>query len=1335
MLRLDRHRLRQALPFLGALAFILFACSLAGNEAPTQTFSFNKSFDTLAQFDSVIITLKDTTGKTIDILYRGKADTIREIENLPAKHWKGEGIAVLSIVGYDSGSVVYHVDKRFDGKNDQILDSINIILPGTHLTPDDLEIVLTEGDSVPLPKITVTPIELSDKSIAFVSSSPTQLMVGAGYLRALGRGIVKLTADLVSNPSHQLTFRVTIQPNPLTPDSLEIVPDTLFLAANGAPGSVTAKAFPATADPNVIWTILDSSIAYIPSPGTVQGLKAGTTQARAISTRKPAVSRTSLIVVSAPVPVQRVRFWKDSLDLFVGGAVESLLVEVLPAQASHKVEFSILNPSIVGLGDGRIQGLAPGTTQAIVRSIENPALSDTLAITVFPTQKIDSVRVSPDSLVMYTGGPSGTLSAKVYPQTANQSILWRVRSSSVVSIEASGKLTALSPGRTRVVGLSRVDSTKRDSAILAIKRDVPNVGVGRDTVLAVGTSLSIRPSVIQEFGSVAQFRWDLNGDGTFEGQSDTLRTLSVTFNEAKETVLAFGVKDSEGNDTVVYKKVKAVIGPAVQILAPLDSTYTNQFAIPVSWTINGKIQDSLKTEVLKLGANKLTRSARDEAGNLYSASITIIVDTTPPNKPLLHGPQVTGSKNPTWTWSTGGGGAGIFKYWLDVDDSSKGKEIRDTAFTPATELTEGMHTLFVAERDKAGNWSLAGRLTLKLDVSAPGAPKVTTSPQSPTNVRRPKWVWSSGGGGLGSYQYKLDNNNLGSGTTSTSDTAFTPASNLTVGTHTLYVQEKDSAGNWSATGSASLVIDTIPPGVPTVMAVQSSPTNEAKPTWKWTSGGNGGKGFYRYKLGDTLWASGAQTGSATVFTPASGLTEGVKILFVEEQDSAGNWSAAGNFPLAIDLTPPSAPKMDSTPYSPLNSLNPTWTWMPGGGGNGNYRIRLDNPDMTGGTMRSVANYTPGGNLQEGKHTLYAQESDSAGNWSAVAKREIIVAVREPAGGKDIISVGYWDVNSALSKTGDLYISTVDVNDSTKSVVMKYTGTGWSKLGSSGLGLGAFGPLPVATSSSGAPYVVFNASGSYKASVAKWNGASWQLVGSAAFSEGMMTYPAIAIGPGDVPYVAFKDDANASKVSVMRYFGGTWEYVGGKPGISVGSTDEIGITIGDNGKAYLVHLDQSGPTVYSVLSFSGTEWVKLGDLNSYGSLPSIAVNSAGVLHVCFHSTDGKAALVKWSGSAFVNVGTNGFSDAAVNGVSLRFGHGDVPYVAFEDKYPDTGTGSAKPTVMRYRNNAWEAVGPKRFLDGNVWSTHLFLDDNDVPAIIFNSQSLGGTANLMRATFDP
>ncbi len=100
-----------------------------------------------------------------------------------------------------------------------------------------------------------------------------------------------------------------------------------------------------------------------------------------------------------------------------------------------------------------------------------------------------------------------------------------------------------------------------------------------------------------------------------------------------------------------------------------------------------------------------------------------------------------------------------------------------------------------------------------LDEAAPNAPDV--SGPSLTNNPRPSWSWTPGGGGNGTFRYKLNDADLSSGATVTNATTFTPGSDLADDNHTLYVQEQDDAGNWSAT----VTVDTTAPGQPGIEGV------------------------------------------------------------------------------------------------------------------------------------------------------------------------------------------------------------------------------------------------------------------------------------------------------------------------------------------------------------------------------------------------------------------------------------------------------------------------------------------------------------------------------------
>ena len=91
------------------------------------------------------------------------------------------------------------------------------------------------------------------------------------------------------------------------------------------------------------------------------------------------------------------------------------------------------------------------------------------------------------------------------------------------------------------------------------------------------------------------------------------------------------------------------------------------------------------------------------------------------------------------------------------------------------------------------------------DTTAPMAPIVTGT--TPTNDATPSWSWISGGGGNETFRYRLDNSDLSTGTTETTDTSYTPYEDLSEGSHTLYVQERDNAGNWSNSAYKTILID------------------------------------------------------------------------------------------------------------------------------------------------------------------------------------------------------------------------------------------------------------------------------------------------------------------------------------------------------------------------------------------------------------------------------------------------------------------------------------------------------------------------------------------------
>ena len=139
-------------------------------------------------------------------------------------------------------------------------------------------------------------------------------------------------------------------------------------------------------------------------------------------------------------------------------------------------------------------------------------------------------------------------------------------------------------------------------------------------------------------------------------------------------------------------------------------------------------------------------------------------------------------------------------------NSSGNIPIGTTTFTtPNINISTNIYYFVIIAVDTLGQQSANSNEVSTPTPTPPNAP--TVSGTTPTTDTTPTWSWTAGGGGNGAFRHKLDNNNLTTGATQTTATSFTPGAALSVGTHTLYVQERDTAGNWSVSGSFAIVID------------------------------------------------------------------------------------------------------------------------------------------------------------------------------------------------------------------------------------------------------------------------------------------------------------------------------------------------------------------------------------------------------------------------------------------------------------------------------------------------------------------------------------------------
>lgn len=989
---------------LFALVFLLIACHLEQDTQVENSLSFGHDYDALSKYDSIVIEVRDADSNLIANIFNRKPQSSSDLDQIAVPGWNG-GPIFISITGWMAGTPVpvYKEEKKYNGNTRKTESEVVVVHPNPGIaTKDNLIILIYESQSAPLPRIEITPANLINTELKWTSDNPAIAAIQVGNIVAVSVGSARITAKLGYDTTKVMVFEVKVQADSKLPVSLELDRDTLYLAANGAPGRFEINVNPSTAGAGVAWRLSDSSVAALQADGTFTGLKKGLTKVWAHSANKASILDSGYILVSEPIRVTQVRFRKESVQLFVRGAGEILAVDILPEQANPAVTFIVSDPSKATLKGDTLLPIAEGNLSVTVLSVEDTSKADTLSVTIQAPVTVTSIKVSQDTLTLYRKGESRQITAKVSPDAAPQSIQWTSSSTENATVDpTTGLIVPFKAGFAFIIATSMVDKGKRDSVEVSIKDDVPKLVVGPDTVISVGQSLLFLPVATQEFGTIISYRYDLDGNGAWDDTVASISAKTFTYNLAKVYVVRFWVRDTEGNEVTAERRILVASSATIVINNPPDNSYTNKKTVKVEWSVDGNPQDSLTTQELTvIGRNVITRLARDAAGKESSASVTVYFDTTAPNKPNLSGSSPTNVK-PRWTWSTGGaGGSGDFRFRLvDGNFPADAPSTRDTSHVLGAEPVSGTtYTLFVQERDLAGNWSIVSSFPIRYDVTKPVVTIKTPRP-SGTHYTSIASLTLTGivGGPLPITRVTYKAGVAAAANAILADTNWTtPAISMQEGIALpVVITAYDNAGN---TGEATLTLfmDNTIPSAPAITTGPLANIGALKANFGWTSGGDGvaGSGLngrYRYNLNGGAW----KDTTANVLTDLT-LIEGNNVLSVQEQDRALLWSASGTRLVRADISGPVITLTSHPTPATSTSLTVTLSGQVADTGTG-VASMIMNGLASGAKNITVAgaNWSSGAiTLASGKNSIVLTAVDQVGN-SRILNAEVNVNVPAP----------------------------------------------------------------------------------------------------------------------------------------------------------------------------------------------------------------------------------------------------------------------------------------------------------------------------------------------------
>lgn len=619
------------------------------------------------------------------------------------------------------------------------------------------------------------------------------------------------------------------------------------------------------------------------------------------------VVRPETTVVVKPVKIlpEKVLLSDTVLTLGVNSNPRRVYATLKPDSAIGGVTFSSDKPLIAEVdAEGNITPLAAGSAVITAQVTGNATITATVKVTVIVPPAITSVTIKKPVGKLYVGAPETPLVLSHLP--ANLTLIPEFESSDIGIVKVIGNsVKALAEGRATVTVRPSGVTGVSDTVQLQTVKDVPVIDAGIDQSVAVGQAVTFKVKVTQEFGSLA-LSWDFNADQSPDGSATTdSATATYTYNAIGDYNVVFTAKDGEGNTSTLSRRIRVgKVGPFILITSPKKDTLVRNPKITVAYTSDGvpATQDFNLIE----GANPLVVKASNATGS-DSAKVTVTLDTKAPvvkiSSPTTS--VVTNMPEITVIWS------------VDlVDQLTRTKEILLGKQGPISILREWT--------DSAGNRG-ADSVQIVRDTLPPSAP-TWVGVDTITNNKRPTWNWKRGIGGNGNFVIQFGIN----AEATTQDSTYAPAADVSDGTYTLKVRERDLAGNLSSWATRNITVKTAGPGAPTFndALTTRSPTNVKKPTWAWVSSGTigGGSGTFRWSVNTPVPVNGE--GLATQYTPAADLPDGAYTLSLQERDALGNWSNPA-ITRAITISTQSALVAISSPTNgaifTTTSVPVTWT--------------------------------------------------------------------------------------------------------------------------------------------------------------------------------------------------------------------------------------------------------------------------------------------------------------------------------------------------------------------------------------------------------------------------
>ncbi len=330
----------------------------------------------------------------------------------------------------------------------------------------------------------------SSASVAWTSSNSAVVTVsGSGStasVTGVAAGSAQITATATSG-SRSATAVATVTVTPAV-RTITIAEPSVTLAV-GAVQRVTATI---TADAGAVrtvqWRSDEPTIATVDTAGAVTAIAVGTTTVRATSLATPSITASVPVRVNAAPRVRAVAITPLTDSALIGQVRPFTAVVTADSGLATTVSWRSSSSAVATIdASGRATALASGSTTITAVSTADTTMRASASLTVrLPTVRNVSFTLP---ATLQAGRSADAVPTVVADVGADTRLAWNSTTPAVATVDANGRVTALSVGTTTIALRSVAFSTVTASALLTVSAP-PTTSVFAETSVGSGGGLS-----------------------------------------------------------------------------------------------------------------------------------------------------------------------------------------------------------------------------------------------------------------------------------------------------------------------------------------------------------------------------------------------------------------------------------------------------------------------------------------------------------------------------------------------------------------------------------------------------------------------------------------------------------------------------------------------------------------------------------------------------------------------------------------------------------------------------------------------------------------------------